>query len=362
MIESSCADKSPDTVWISDASRDRILETVRDQLSGDATDPFGIDSDVVRQVLEQTVRVLQEIGALGSPEQADLLADAEFSATIGVARASRTVHPSHSLRAAAVLFDAALPEVAGCWSSAGVEDAHGRAARMLHCATVGRIADGAVGYINTLVAKLHKSHVEERQRVSRELHDRIGHLIAVAMQQVDLLVHDAEVPTSRAVPMRAALEEAMSESRRLSGELRREVDVDGLEKAIKRLVEEAVPERCRTDVRVSGPVGDLSGALAEEVYLTVREAVRNAVTHASAESLWVALDSDGRWLRAEVTDAGRGFDPTSPARADRSGVHGNGMQSMRERVDLLGGDLEVLSEPGRGTTVRLAIPLPRLSA
>jgi signal transduction histidine kinase len=80
----------------------------------------------------------------------------------------------------------------------------------------------------------------------------------------------------------------------------------------------------------------------------VQEALTNARRHSGAERVSVALRRDGGDLVAEISDDGRGFDPQSS-----SGV---GLSSMRERAAALGGRLEVESEPGHGTAVRLRVP------
>jgi signal transduction histidine kinase len=87
------------------------------------------------------------------------------------------------------------------------------------------------------------------------------------------------------------------------------------------------------------------------VLLVVREALANARRHSAAQHVRVALGTTGEEIRVEVTDDGGGFDP----RETKEGV---GLSAMRERTAALSGRLEVLSEPGQGTTVRLRVPRP----
>lgn len=89
-----------------------------------------------------------------------------------------------------------------------------------------------------------------------------------------------------------------------------------------------------------------------EVFLIFKEGVNNIVRHARSTSAEIALTVEGHRLRLQIRDDGCGFDP--------SGLdEGNGLESMRERAKNLGGELEVESAPGAGTTVRLEIPLTR---
>lgn len=85
-----------------------------------------------------------------------------------------------------------------------------------------------------------------------------------------------------------------------------------------------------------------------EVFLVFKEAVINAIKHSGGGCMAVLLASDGRSLRLEVRDDGRGFDPRSPS-------DGHGMESMRRRAERIGGRLRVESAPGGGTAVTLEV-------
>ena len=101
-------------------------------------------------------------------------------------------------------------------------------------------------------------------------------------------------------------------------------------------VEEGVP---------AAPLGE-TGAQASRI---IQEALTNARRHAGAKRISVGLRMDGDALIAEVADDGVGIGPET--------LPGVGLGSMRERVAIIGGDLEIESEKERGTKVRLRIPL-----
>ena len=82
----------------------------------------------------------------------------------------------------------------------------------------------------------------------------------------------------------------------------------------------------------------------------LQEALTNARRHSGARSVEVRLRTEDGAVLAAVIDDGRGFDPASP----RAGV---GLSTMRERVEALGGEIEVKSRPGEGTKVALRVPL-----
>jgi signal transduction histidine kinase len=98
--------------------------------------------------------------------------------------------------------------------------------------------------------------------------------------------------------------------------------------------------------------GALPMPLRRELLLILKEALHNAHRHAEAGRVDVRLGRDGADLVLAVEDDGVGFDPGAVA-------GGHGLRSLRTRAERIGGALTVDSTPGRGTRVRLAVPLPR---
>ena len=87
-----------------------------------------------------------------------------------------------------------------------------------------------------------------------------------------------------------------------------------------------------------------------QLWRVLQEALTNVRRHSRARKVSVVLKTEGEDMIAEVSDDGRGFGPEAEP--------GGGSKSMRERAAAVGGDLQIESEPGRGTTVRLRAPLP----
>ncbi len=108
--------------------------------------------------------------------------------------------------------------------------------------------------------------------------------------------------------------------------------------AVELVVSEGIPE-------------ELPREACKDVLLVVREALANARRHSGARRVRGALGATEEEIRVEVSDDGAGFDP-------RETPEGVGMRAMRERTALLNGELEVFSEPAKGTTVRLRVPRP----
>jgi len=91
------------------------------------------------------------------------------------------------------------------------------------------------------------------------------------------------------------------------------------------------------------------------LYRIAQEALQNVVKHANTGQATLELHQTGTQVWLRVSDSGAGFDPASPPPPGDSGT-GYGMSSMAERAELVGGRLEVLSSPERGTTVIAKVP------
>jgi signal transduction histidine kinase len=129
--------------------------------------------------------------------------------------------------------------------------------------------------------------------------------------------------------------------------------VTSLEMALTRHLDSMVAD-ADVRLRISGEEKWATPAVIDQVFLVLREALRNALTHAAPRLVKVAVDVSPEALRASVHDDGRGFVPRD---AERRHPATAGLASMRERTALIGGMLTISSAPARGTYVDLYVPL-----
>lgn len=201
--------------------------------------------------------------------------------------------------------------------------------------------------------------VEERERIGRDLHDGIiGRIYAVALSLDDIPEMVASSPEAAA----ARVDGAIDALNATIGEIRNFIfglrpgsqDAGGLTAALETLADE-VRMTTPVDVVVAGdklPV--VPDDVAEELLKVAREALSNAARHGEATGVSVQLSAGDGQLRLEVSDDGRGFDPSAPISADH-----HGLANMRRRAEQLHGRLEVASGQGLGTRIILLLPLAR---
>jgi signal transduction histidine kinase len=202
--------------------------------------------------------------------------------------------------------------------------------------------------------RVQDARLDERRRIARELHDRLGEVLTVGLRQLDLdEITGPEVPEGQSTLARDVLVEAMRRLRLVTSGLRDE-PVTNFEKALVDFLNRVCADG-NVHLVVIGDESWASPEIIDEAFLIAREALRNALTHGAPQSVVVGVEVTRRELRAWVDDDGNGFacgddDADFPAA-------GTGLATMRERAALLGGRVSVTSKPGRGTSVELTVPL-----
>jgi signal transduction histidine kinase len=203
-----------------------------------------------------------------------------------------------------------------------------------------------------------RSEEAERARIAGILHDDTIQAMTAALILLDRLQRaaaggPAERLAGAVVGARSTLAQAVDRTRRITFELRPPLlETQGLGPALGDLVKELGGMQVTLDVRV----GRHPFLIEDLAYRTVAEALANAQRHSMATAVRVSLTDCPEYLDGRVTDNGRGFDVEAARDRRSAGLH-RGLEAMRERVALTGGQLEVRSTPGCGATVAFRIPL-----
>jgi PAS domain S-box-containing protein len=211
--------------------------------------------------------------------------------------------------------------------------------------------------LQLLSRRLLEVQEEERRHLARELHDEFGQLLATITVQL----HAAKTLAGESA--RSIIEECISilqragdEVRSLALELRPTMlDTAGLDATLRWLASQH-EQRTGIATEVVGHLNEVPGEVAIAAFRVIQEALTNVLRHAQAQHIWIELSQSDGAVELLVRDDGVGFDV--PKTLDWAANRGHlGLLGMKERVQILGGHLEVDSKPGLGTRIRLSLPL-----
>jgi signal transduction histidine kinase len=212
--------------------------------------------------------------------------------------------------------------------------------------------------IRALGEHMMRVEEEERRRISRELHDEVGQSLLVVRLYLEMVQNSLP-------PEQKALIDKLDEARRVAegtiGEMRRLISALspnvleelGLGASIRQTVKNfgrTFPGRLR--VRMSN-VDGLPKGTEVMTYRLVQECISNVVKHSNAQNVNLQLGRRNGRVTVRMQDDGQGFDLKEAGRKRES----FGLAGMRERVTLLGGEIDIQSSPGKGTKVMIEIPV-----
>jgi len=196
---------------------------------------------------------------------------------------------------------------------------------------------------------------QERAHLARELHDSVTQALfsmGLTLRTLEILLGtDPAAATEKLVELRELQKDALAEMRTLIFELRpSSLESDGLIQAL-RTHATAVQRRTGLAIVVDAePIDRLALAAEEALYRIGQEALHNVVKHANASNATIRIWREADQVRLSVSDDGGGFDPDAVPRGHL------GLIGMRQRVDLVGGELRVESRAGKGTTIDASVP------
>jgi signal transduction histidine kinase len=190
------------------------------------------------------------------------------------------------------------------------------------------------------------SRMSERLRISRELHDLLGHHLTALSLNLEVAGHLAEGKALDHVRQSHTLAKLLlTDVREAVSEMREERGID-LTNALRVLVEGVPALQVKLDLPERLQIDDPERA--QVLLRCAQEIITNCVRHAGASNLSLRMTQDDEGIRLEASDNGRGCQLALP---------GNGLRGMRERLSAYGGQLDIITAPGQGFALDVRIPL-----
>jgi len=215
--------------------------------------------------------------------------------------------------------------------------------------------------VRSLSARLLRLQDDERRRFGRELHDSVGQSLAAMNMSLGRVLNEKEKlsPTARksVQQVKDALEQVTTEIRTISYLLHPPMlDELGLEPALSWYVDGfSKRSKIDTSIVVSPGFERLDQELETAIFRIVQECLTNVHRHSESQNARVTLSQENGCVHCEVTDNGKGMPNETQEALDSKGSVGVGLRGMRERVNQLGGSLQIQSKVGC-TTVAVTMP------
>jgi two-component system, NarL family, sensor histidine kinase UhpB len=205
-----------------------------------------------------------------------------------------------------------------------------------------------------------RAQEEERRRLARDLHDEVNQALTAILLRLEALAQ--ETPPERApevVELKRLVNQAMDELLNLARQLRPSaLDDHGLVAALETQLKR-FSARTGVEARLdaAGETDELPDVVQTAIYRVSQEALTNVTRHAGATVVELVVTQRDEGVELRVSDDGGGFDPAVLPHANSlTPGRGLGLIGMAERARLIGGELDVRSAPGGGTTITLRVP------
>ena len=201
---------------------------------------------------------------------------------------------------------------------------------------------------------------EERKRIAMDIHDGIGQMLTSLKYQIESIDLGQEAKARQKVTEAEQLiREIIREVRKVTFNLKPTVLGDyGLQAGLNVFIQE-IGKLTGIDLqyRTSGSISRLPQKIENNIFRIIQEAINNAIKYSAADRITVSLKQVESELIITVRDEGRGFDTRIAEARSANLESGRGFFNMYERTEYVNGNLEIQSEPGQGTTVRLTVPV-----
>lgn len=210
---------------------------------------------------------------------------------------------------------------------------------------------------NLVSEKVLSSHEDERARISRDLHDGIGQSLAaikLRLQMIRAMISSDRPKEANAVDeMIESVSDSINELRTIAKDLKpayiKDIDIIDAFNQYAKYIQKKVPINVEINLTIHDSI-KLQPHIKENLYRIFQEALTNVIKHSQAKHVWVSFRQKGFALIMTIEDDGIGFNPHEE-------LKGMGLSTMKERITLIGGRLSIKSAPGKGTKIRLVLPL-----
>lgn len=214
----------------------------------------------------------------------------------------------------------------------------------------------------TALRQMNDRLEEQIKGIAYAVHDDAGQLLVavhLALATLDVALPEAHHP--EILRIEGLLNEVEKQLRQYSHELRPTILDDLGWLPALRFLADGVSKRSKLPIYVKADFnGRLPGAVELALYRVVQEALNNAVKHANASGIWISAKSEGGFLQCSIHDNGTGFDMEELRRKGQT--RGLGLTGMQERMNAVGGTLQIVSEPQQGTELLISLPLEKINA
>ncbi|WP_439481096.1 ATP-binding protein [Cyclobacterium plantarum] len=202
---------------------------------------------------------------------------------------------------------------------------------------------------------------EERKRISRDMHDGIGQLLSgmkFNLEGIHSVSSDFE--KDKLQTAKDLLKSIIREVRRISFNLTPSALSDyGIVPVLNKFAREIskISDLEVTFENKTGFLSRLEGTIENNLYRICQEAVNNAIKYAAAKEVKITLSHNSQTLHLEIADDGRGFDIKKLEEKGHFSASGHGLFNIRERANFINGQCEIRTEPGKGTSINISVPL-----
>jgi len=211
--------------------------------------------------------------------------------------------------------------------------------------------------LHSLSHRLMDVQEAERLRLSQELHDESGQILAILMVHLGLMERNVDQPElihDHIKSLREIVKSVLDNLHKIAVNLRpASLDKLGLVVGLRQYVQEFLPQK-GVDVQIE-VVGEEIGRFTEEIetalFRIVQESLSNVILHANATQVDILISKRSGSIKVMIEDNGQGFETNTLIQSDQLGIFG-----IRERILVLGGEFQIESTKGKGTTVVVEIP------